>query len=78
MNSEWIKDHFTNYEKANNSENVMGQKITISIHETMLAIDRMGKNKATSTDELMDVIFQVREWKNLEKRMEERGEKRQN
>ena len=35
----------------------------------MIAIDKMGKNKAAAADELLDVIFQVREWKELEKRL---------
>ena len=32
----------------------------------MIAIDKMGKNKATAADELMDIIFQVGEWKKLD------------
>ena len=33
-----------------------------------MAIDKMGKNKAASIDEFMDIIFQVREMKNMERR----------
>ena len=35
----------------------------------MKAIDRMGKNKAAAADELLDTIFQVKEWKELENKL---------
>ena len=57
QNSEWIKDHFSNYRKVNNIERVTGPKIKIEVWDTMKAIDRMGKNKAASSDELLDTIF---------------------
>ena len=56
-NSEWIKDHFSNYRKVNNIDRVTGPKIKIETADTLRAIDRMGKNKAASTDELLDTIF---------------------
>ena len=34
------------------------KKITIDIMETINAIEKMGKKKATSHDEVMDIIFQ--------------------
>ena len=34
-----------------------------------MAIDRMGKNKAAAADELLDTIFQVNEWKLLQKKL---------
>ncbi len=43
----------------------------------MIAIDKMGKNKAAAADELLDVIFQVREWKLLERKIKEKGEERE-
>ena len=57
MNSEWIKDHFSNYRKVNNIKRVDGPKIKIKVVDTLRAIDRMGKNKAASADELLDTIF---------------------
>ena len=35
-------------------------------------MDTVGKNKAASVDELMDIIFQEKEWKNMEKRLKEK------
>ena len=35
----------------------------------MIAMDRMGKNKAAAADELLDTIFQVKEWKELERKL---------
>ena len=32
----------------------------------------MGKNKAASVDELMDIIFQEKEWTKMEKRLREK------
>ena len=43
-----------------------------------MAIDRMGKNKAAAADELLDVIFQVREWKKLENTLKQKEEFRKN
>ena len=48
---------------------VTGPKIKISIKDTMIAMDRMGKNKAAAADELLDTIFQVKEWKELERKL---------
>ena len=50
----------------NNIERVTGPKIKVKIADTIRAIDRIGKNKAASADELLDIIFQVKEWKKLE------------
>ena len=44
----------------------------------MKAIDRMGKNKAASTDELLDTIFQVKEWKRLAIKLKKDKELRTN
>ena len=44
----------------------------------MVAIDKIGKNKAAAVDELMDVIFQVKEWKILEKKLDKKEIKRKN
>ena len=57
QNSEWIKDHFSNYNKKNNIERVTGPKIKITVRDTLVAIDKMGKNKAAAADELLDIIF---------------------
>ena len=56
-NQEWIKGHFANFPKKNNIMQTAGPKMRISIRETMVAIDKMGKNKAAAADELLDVIF---------------------
>ena len=48
---------------------VTGPKMKIRVRETMIAIDRMGKNKAAAADELLDIIFQVKEWKDLVKNL---------
>ena len=61
LNEEWIKDHFSNFRKVNNITNTTGPKIKIKVGETIKAIDRMGKNKAAAADELLDIIFQVKE-----------------
>ena len=57
QNQEWIKNHFTNYSKKNNIMQITGNKIKITVRETMIAIDKMGKNKAAAADELTDTIF---------------------
>ena len=49
----------------NNIERVTGRKINIEVIDTINAIDRMGKNKAAAADELLDIIFQVKEWKKM-------------
>ena len=36
---------------------ITGSKIKITIRETMIAIDKMGKKKAAAADELTDTIF---------------------
>ena len=36
---------------------VTGPKIKIGIKDTMIAMDKMGKNKAAAADELLDTIF---------------------
>ena len=48
---------------------VTGPKIKISVRDTMIAMDRMGKNKAAAADELLDTLFQVKEWKELERKL---------
>ena len=37
--------------------------------ETMNAIEKMGKKKATSHDEVMDIIFQKKYWIKMKGRM---------
>ena len=44
----------------------------------MKAIDRMGKNKAAAADELLDTIFQVKEWKELENKLRKKKTLREN
>ena len=56
-NIKWIEDHFSNFNKKNNIMNVLGKKVEVKIKDTIIAIERMGKKKATSIDELMDIIF---------------------
>jgi hypothetical protein len=34
-----------------------GRKMVISVREVLVAMDKMGKNKAASIDELTDTIF---------------------
>ena len=43
----------------------MGRKIRIDVRECLVAFDKMGKNKAPAVDELLDIIFQVKEFKKL-------------
>ena len=38
--------------------------------ETMNAIEKMGKKKATSHDEVMDIIFQKKFWMRMRNRLE--------
>ena len=71
-NQEWIKGHFTHFHKTFREKEVYGEKDNINIKETIQAIEKMGKNKASSVDELMDIIFQEKEWRNLEKRLKEK------
>ena len=42
--------------KMNNEDS--RSRITIDVMETINAIENMGKKKATSHDEVMDIIFQ--------------------
>ena len=50
----------------------------IRVRETMIAIDKMGKNKAAAADELLDIIFQVKEWKDLVKNLKKEQKMRSN
>ena len=38
--------------------------------ETMNAMEQMGKKKATAIDEVMDIIFIKKNWKNLKYRLD--------
>ena len=57
---------------------VTGPKMKIRVRETMIAIDKMGKNKAAAADELLDIIFQVKEWKDLVKNLKKEQKMRSN
>ena len=52
--------------------------IKIEVIDTMIAIDKMGKNKAQAVDELMDIIFQAKEMKNMERRLKKQDKLRNN
>ena len=41
----------------NGNSFIKSQKVKIEIMETMNAMEKMGKKKATSIDEVMDIIF---------------------
>ena len=44
----------------------------------MIAMEKMGKNKAVSVDELMDLIFQVKEYRRLYKKLHKEHKLREN
>ena len=67
---EWVQQQFDS-----NKSNTIGceqkrQVIQVEVMETMNAIEKMGKKKATSYDEVMDVIFQKRYWAKMRNRLE--------
>ena len=67
---EWVQQQFDS-----NKPNTIGceqkrQVIQVEVMETMNAIEKMGKKKATSYDEVMDVIFQKRYWAKMRNRLE--------
>ena len=63
------KPNQDNVRKGNRHYEKKGKE-EITIKETMIAMEVMGKNKASSVDELMDIIFQEKEWQNMKKRLE--------
>ena len=56
-NAEWIKDHFENHNKEQREVGSNKKKIVIEVKEVLVAMDKMGKNKAASIDELTDAMF---------------------
>jgi hypothetical protein len=63
MNEIWIRDQFQ-VSKAQAVE--LGPEVVrISALEIRKAIQSIGKNKAHSTDGIMDIIFQKETWKKL-------------
>ena len=51
----WIKDHFDGEEKEITQK--QNQKVFIEESEIIEAMEKIGKNKAPSTDETMDFLF---------------------
>ena len=71
----WVQEQFNDDrgKKSLLNSNNSNEKIKIEVFETMNAIEKMGKKKATSCDEVMDIIFQKKYLKKMYNRLKNRN-----